>query len=206
MSKNFLEKEQVVAHLIEVIEIQEDISQIVGEKLCDTCDDIDPEWLEKRKLIVKHLKNLISSFKFSLNLPSNELGIAALAATSALMQIQYSFSQVLVMLDMIRGESFAEIYMDSLTTISTKVKSQFSILKNLANNTLENSESAKEDLEAIFRLEREIDEDNIVICRQITVATEGDSPFICYIMRKVVRELEHISDKLKECAEIIIDI
>ena len=71
---------------------------------------------------------------------------------------------------------------------------------------MKNPEAAKEDLEAIFKLEREIDEDNIVICRQITVATEGDSPFICYIMRKVVRELEHISDKLKECAEIIIDI
>jgi len=206
MSESYLEKEQVLDHLIQVIEIQEEISIIVEEKLCDTCERIDPDWLETRKLVVKHLKNLISSFKFSLNLPSNDLGIAALAAISALMQIRYGFSQVLVMLDMIRGETFAEVYLDSLTAIASKVRNQFSILKNLGKNSMKNPEAAKEDLEAIFRLEREIDEDNIVICRQITIATEGDSPFICYIMRKVVRELEHISDKLKECAEIIIDI
>jgi len=206
MSESYLEKEQVLDHLIQVIEIQEEISIIVEEKLCDTCERIDPDWLETRKLVVKHLKNLISTFKFSLNLPSNDLGIAALAAISALMQIRYGFSQVLVMLDMIRGETFAEVYLDSLTAIASKVRNQFSILKNLGKNSMKNPEAAKEDLEAIFKLEREIDEDNIVICRQITVATEGDSPFICYIMRKVVRELEHISDKLKECAEIIIDI
>ncbi len=96
--------------------------------------------------------------------------------------------------------------MDSLTNIASKVESQFGILKNLAKNSLEDHDAAKEDLEAIFRLEREIDEDNIVICRQITVVSEGESSFTCYIMRKIVRELEHISDKLKECAEIIIDI
>ena len=79
-------------------------------------------------------------------------------------------------------------------------------LRKMIDQRIENLEESHDTLEVIIRLEREIDEDNIVICRQISVATHGDTDFVCYIMRKIVAELEHISDYAKECAEILAEI
>ena len=79
-------------------------------------------------------------------------------------------------------------------------------LKNLTTAMISDNDAAMQQLEVIVRLEREMDEDNIVICRQISVATDGETGYTCYIMRKIVSELEHISDFVKEAAEIIIDI
>jgi uncharacterized protein Yka (UPF0111/DUF47 family) len=95
--------------------------------------------------------------------------------------------------------------MDALNTISSKVRESLQALNIMVEQAKDQPQKALETLETIAKLEREIDEDNIIICRQIDVATEGDSNFICFIMRKIVTELEHISDFVKECAEIIAD-
>ena len=96
--------------------------------------------------------------------------------------------------------------MDSFTKISSSVIEQFNVLKKLVDVRTEGSQSGKDELDLIVKLERQIDEDNIVICRQISVKTGGESDFTCYMMRKIVAELEHISDYIKESAEIIADI
>ncbi|MFX1485051.1 MAG: hypothetical protein ACFFCP_17875, partial [Promethearchaeota archaeon] len=100
----------------------------------------------------------------------------------------------------------SEIYMDSFTTIASHVREQFSVLKKLVDIRVDDTEAGKDELDQIVKLERQIDEDNIVICRQISVKTGGESDYTCYMMRKIVAELEHISDYIKECAEIIDDI
>ncbi|PNX52528.1 MAG: hypothetical protein BV458_09100, partial [Thermoplasmata archaeon M9B2D] len=79
-------------------------------------------------------------------------------------------------------------------------------LRTMISQRADNLEESHETLDVLVKLERQIDEDNIVICRQISIATGGDSDFICYMMRKIVAELEHISDYAKECAEIVAEI
>jgi uncharacterized protein Yka (UPF0111/DUF47 family) len=96
--------------------------------------------------------------------------------------------------------------MDSMNSISSKTHDQIKALRELTERQKDDSEGALECLETVLRLERQIDEDNIIICRQISVVTEGEAGYVCYIMRKIVSELEHISDFIKEAAEIIIDI
>jgi phosphate uptake regulator len=110
------------------------------------------------------------------------------------------------MIDMIHEDAFDEIYKNSLTTISSKVYEMIIDLKTMVNQKAENLDESNVTLEVLVKLERQIDEDNIVICRQISVATGGDSDFTCYMMRKIVAELEHISDYVKECAEIVAEI
>ena len=147
-------------------------------------------------------------YMFSKKMPRNDLGIMALAVIEYLIRIQHILAQVLVILDSLRGDTFSEIYMNSLTTISSKVNEQIVTLKHMIEINSSDPESVKADLEHIIKLERQIDEDNIVICRQISIKTAGgdESDFSCYMMRKIVAELEHISDYVKECAEIIADI
>ena len=95
---------------------------------------------------------------------------------------------------------------DSMNSISTKAHDQIKALRELTEKQIDDAEGALECLETVMRLERQIDEDNIIICRQISVVTEGEAGYVCYIMRKIVSELEHISDFIKEAAEIIVDI
>jgi uncharacterized protein Yka (UPF0111/DUF47 family) len=109
-------------------------------------------------------------------------------------------------MDTLQDETFDEIFMDSLSTISTKVNEMIVALNRMVNQRKDNLDEAEDTLELIFKLEREIDEDNIIICRQISVATGSDCNFVSYIMRKIVAELEHISDYVKECAEIVAEI
>jgi uncharacterized protein Yka (UPF0111/DUF47 family) len=130
----------------------------------------------------------------------------AQAAVSYMFKLQQSLGEVLLMIDMLGNETFSDIYMDSFTSISKHVCEQFSVLKKLIEVRIESIEAGKDELDLIVKLERQIDEDNIVICRQISVKTGGESDFTCYMMRKIVAELEHISDYIKECAEIIADI
>lgn len=162
--------------------------------------------MEKRQKVLRQLKGLVEAYKFSARLPRNDVGITAQAAMSYLLKIQCTFAHVSALMDMVRNDNFNEIYMDSLTNISQKVNEQFLALGNLIKLCEENPESAGSALETVRRLEREIDEDNIVICRQISTATGGDSDFLCYMMRKIVSDLEHISDYLKECAVIVAEI
>jgi len=200
-------RKEILEKTAGILEIQEAISSFVGKRLCDTCETAEEEWTEKRTHILKNLKNLISKYDFARILPRDELGIAAQAILSHLLKIQHTFAQVVVMIDMIRGEPFGEVYLDSMSAISSKTHQQLTALKNMALERISNQEAAIDALQLVLRLEREIDEDNIVICRQISVASvNGETNYTCYMMRKIVSELEHISDYIKDAAEIIIDI
>jgi phosphate uptake regulator len=187
------------------VESFETISELVGKELARTADSHSNQWHESRKLIGERVKNLHSRYRFAMKLPPDELGMSALAAMSNLISVQYSFAQIFVMIDMLHGQTFDEVFMDSMVSISEKVTLEISTLKKMIETCAASSDETNECFKEILRLEREIDEDNIIVCRQISVATKGESDTICYLMRKIVRELEHISDYVKECAEILAD-
>ena len=201
-----IDRTQILEHLSIIIDKQATISELINSKLCHPDSTSFEEWMEKRQRVLRQLKGLVEAYKFSVRLPRNDLGITAQAAMSYLLKIQCTFAHVSALMDMVRNDNFNEIYMDSLTNIAQKVNEQFLVLSDLVKLCEENPESAASALETVRRLEREVDEDNIVICRQISTATGGNSDFLCYMMRKIVSDLEHISDYLKECAVIIAEI
>ncbi|MCK5389730.1 MAG: hypothetical protein KAJ36_04530 [Candidatus Thorarchaeota archaeon] len=214
MSDDFLTKDEILSGFLKILDLQQKISDYVDRRLCGQfCDQTaepevtQEEWTEMRKKILTYLRSLMDKYMFTKKLPRDDLGIMTLAVIEYFIRIQHTFAQVLVILDSLRGDSFGEIYMDSLTTISSKVNEQIGTLKHMIEVNVSDPESVKADLEQIIKLERQIDEDNIVICRQISVKTAGgdESDFSCYMMRKIVAELEHISDYVKECAEILAD-
>lgn len=207
MSNEFLDRPTILNQLRKIIEIQENIADYIHKRLCLDCDELaDDMWVERRKDAFKKIRNLIDKYSFSKNLPRDDLGIMAQAIVSHLLNIQHTFLRVLVMIDMLKDESFNEIFMDSMTTISKKVHEMMVSLNVMISQRESAPEDAEETLELLLKLERQIDEDNIVICRQISIATGGDSDYTCYMMRKIVADLEHISDYAKECAEIIAEI
>ncbi len=207
MSDEYMDRTLILKRIGEILAIQENISDYLDKRLCLNCNEIaDEVWENKRKEAFKSVRGLIDKYVFTKQLPPNELGIMAQSIISHLLNIQHTYLRVLVMLDMIHGESFNEIFMDSMKTITSKVHKMMTALKEMVVKTIEKSDESFNTLEVLVRLEREIDEDNIVICRQISVATGGDSDFICYMMRKIVAELEHVSDYVKECAEILAEI
>ena len=207
MSSEFLDRQTILDQIRKIIEIQEHIADYIHKRLCLKCDEFSEDiWVERRKDAFKKIRNLIDRNSFSKNLPRNDLGIMAQAMVSHLLNIQHTFLRVLVMIDMLKDESFNEIFMDSMTTISKKVHEMMVALKEMVSQRESSPENAEETLELLLKLERQIDEDNIVICRQISIATGGDSDFTCYMMRKIVADLEHISDYAKECAEILAEI
>ncbi len=215
MSDDFLTKDEILSGFLKILDLQQKISDYIDRKLCGQfCDQAagpevtDEEWIEQRKKTFSFLRALMDKYMFSKKLPRDDLGIMALAVIEYFIRIQHTLAQVLVILDSLRGDAFSDIYMDSLTTISSKVNEQIGILKHMIEVNTSDPESVKADLEQIIKLERQVDEDNIVICRQISVKTAGgdESDFSCYMMRKIVAELEHISDYVKECAEILADI
>ncbi|MFW9892820.1 MAG: hypothetical protein ACFFFO_11485 [Candidatus Thorarchaeota archaeon] len=190
-----------------ILEVQEKLSEYIHKRLCINCEELaDEVWLNKRKDAFRYIRGLVDKYAFSKKLPRNELGILTQSIISHLLNIQHTFLRVLVLIDILQDEAFNEIFMDSLSTISSKVHEMMTALKNMVNQRANNLSEIDQTLEILIKLEREIDEDNIVICRQISVATGGDSDFVCYIMRKIVAELEHISDFAKECAEIVAEI
>ena len=207
MSDEFLDRKTILIQLGKIIEIQEHIAEYIHQRLCVDCEELaDEVWVERRKDAFKKIRGLIDKYSFSKNLPRDNLGIMAQSIISHLLNVQHTFFRVLVKIDMLKGESFNEIFMDSMTTISTKVHEMMTALKLLISQRESNQEDAEDTLELLLKLERQIDEDNIVICRQISIATGGDSDFTCYMMRKIIADLEHISDYAKECAEIIAEI
>ena len=207
MSNEILDRQTILLQIGKIIEIQEHIAEYIHKRLCLKCDELSDEiWIEKRKDAFKQIRGLIDKYSFSRQLPRDDLGIMAQAIVSHLLNIQHTFLRVLVMIDMLKDESFNEIFMDSMTTISKKVHEMMGALRLMISQRESNSEEAETTLDLLIKLERQIDEDNIVICRQISVATGGDSDFTCYIMRKIVADLEHISDYAKECAEIVAEI
>ncbi|MCK5238378.1 MAG: DUF47 family protein [Candidatus Thorarchaeota archaeon] len=206
MSDDVLTREEVLTHLIRTLEIHESIGEFIGNRLCEQCDNEEEDWIERRQKINAQMKKLLGKYDFARRLPRNELGVSILAIVSYIIKIQHSFRQTLFMIDMVGGEAFGEVFKDSMNSITSKTGKLLTALKNLVHEQIDNPEGALEKLDEIVRLEREIDEDNMVICRQISVATEGEAGYTCYIMRKIVSVLEHISDFVKEAAEIIVDI
>jgi uncharacterized protein Yka (UPF0111/DUF47 family) len=202
-----MDRETIMGNVSNILEVQEKVSEYIHRRLCVNCDELaDEEWLNKRKAAFKLIRGLIDKYTFSKRLPLDELGILTQSIISHLLDIQHTFLRVLVLIDILQDEPFNEIFMDSLSTISSKVNEMMTALRKMVNQRAENLEEAEETLEILIKLEREIDEDNIVICRQISVASGSDCDFVSYIMRKIVAELEHISDYAKECAEIVAEI
>ncbi|TFH09091.1 MAG: hypothetical protein E4H14_05130 [Candidatus Thorarchaeota archaeon] len=207
MPEDFLDRATILTQLATVLEVQENIAEYIDKRLCLNCDDaLNEIWEGKRKEAFKFVRGLIDKYAFSKKLPRNDLGIMTQSIISHLLNIQHTMLRVLVMIDMLQHESFNEIFMDSMTAISSKVHEMMSALKIMVKQREEHPDESELTLNLIIKLERQIDEDNIVICRQISVVTGGDSDFTCYIMRKIVSDLEHISDYAKECAEIIAEI
>ena len=206
MSEDVMDRLEILDVLCKILEKQAEITGYLEQRLCDTCGPEMPDWNAIRQKVSQRLSGLVKMYEFSKRLPRDELGSSAQAASSYLLRIQCTLAHVLMMVDMVRGESFADVYMESFKTIVQKVHEQFIALKQMTGQCGQDPSAMEEGLHAVLRLEREIDEDNIIICRQITIATDGESDFTCYMMRKIVRELEHISDHLKECAEIIKNI
>lgn len=210
MTDEVLTKSQILDGIGKALTIHENISDYVRERLCCGASEVDSssdEWIERRKKAFSHLKSLIDRYSFTTKLPKNDLGIMTQAIIDYLLKIQLTFAQILVIVDSLRGEVFSEIYMDSLTTISSRVHEEIVTLGHMVTVVESDPESVKADLDHIIKLERQVDEDNIIICRQISVMTaDGESSFSCYMMRKIIAELEHISDYVKECAEIVADI
>jgi uncharacterized protein Yka (UPF0111/DUF47 family) len=207
MTEEEYSREEILKKLVTVLEVQESISELIGKRLCDHCESPEEDWEERRALIMKHMKSLLVKYDFAKLIPRNDLGISAQAVMSDFIRVQQTYAQIILMIDLIRGASFGEIYLNSMNSIATKAHQQLIALKNLALERISNPEAATMALQSILRLEREIDEDNIVICRQISVASaEGEANFTCYMMRKIVSELEHISDYIKDAAEIVIGI
>ncbi|MBN2228216.1 MAG: hypothetical protein JW779_01410 [Candidatus Thorarchaeota archaeon] len=206
LTENYLDRSSILNHFEAILGFQEKIAEYVDKRLSLKNEILDESWEEKRKEAFKFVRTLIDKYAFSIDLPRDNLGIMAQAIVTYLLNIQHAFLQVLVKIDMLHHKAFNEIYMDSMTNISAKVHEMVTNLKLMINHRAQNSQDAENALELIIKLERQIDEDNIVICRQISVATNGDSDFICYMMRKIVSDLEHISDFVKECAEIVAEI
>jgi len=209
LTEEVLTRTEILAVLAKVLKLHVQISEYVSDKLCcpsTEADMLSDDWIAKRKKAATNLRSLMDKFSFSRRLPKNDLGIMTQAIIDYLLRIQLTFAQIVVIIDSLRGESFGEIYMDSLTTIAGKVHEEIVTLLHMVGVLESDPESVKADLDQIVKLERQIDEDNIIICRQISVKTaEGESDYSCYMMRKIIAELEHISDYVKECAEILAD-
>ncbi len=207
MASDFLDRGTILNQLEAILSVQEQISEYVYKRLCVSCDDLtDESWVAKRKEAFKFIRGLIDKYAFSRKLPRDETGIMTQSIISHLLNIQHTFLRVLVRIDMLQEDAFNEIFMDSMTAISEKVHEMMTALKLMVSQRSSSIQESEDTLELIIRLERQIDEDNIIICRQISVATGGDTDFPCYMMRKIVADLEHISDYVKECAEIVAEI
>ena len=207
MSEEPLSRTKILEEFSKIVENHCEISAYVEAKLCGKCTEADDaEWESRRKKAFQLYKNAIERYKFSKMLPRDELGIMIQASISYMFKLHHSLGEVLLIIDMLGDDTFGEIYMDSFTALSSHVTEQFGMLKKLIDIRMASTDAGKAELDSIVKLERQVDEDNIVMCRQISVKTGGESDYTCYMMRKIVAELEHISDYIKECAEIIADI
>ena len=120
-----------------------------------------------------------------------------------LVKIGGAYQRIFFMIDMLRDVEFGAVFMDSLSSISRKVYDAVVSLKNMADAFPSDPNALIECSETISRIEREVDEEHIIICRQISVATEGHPDYVVYLMRKIVGELERITDNLLDFAETV---
>jgi hypothetical protein len=206
INKEVLTREQFLDKLVEVLEIHERVSSFVCERLFDQCRTTEHGWAQNREKIVEYLKGLVTDYAFVKILPRNELAISSLAVLNFIVKIQHTFLQLLIMIDMLRSESFDDVYLNSMNSISLLTHQQLTTLKKLTLEQKGNPDAAYNSMKKIEKLERQIDEDYIVIGRMISVSTNGETGYTPFIMRKIVRELEQISDFIKRAAEIIVGI
>ncbi|MFW9844878.1 MAG: hypothetical protein ACFFEV_09900, partial [Candidatus Thorarchaeota archaeon] len=109
MSDDILDRQTILIQLGKILAVQERVAKYVHERLCLKCDEIsDESWMEKRKEAFKQVRGLIDKYSFSRKLPRDDLGIMTQAIVSHLLNIQHTFLRVLVMIDMLKDESFNE--------------------------------------------------------------------------------------------------
>ncbi|TFH03212.1 MAG: hypothetical protein E4H14_16985, partial [Candidatus Thorarchaeota archaeon] len=166
MPDDFLNRNNILSQLETILDFQVKIAEYIDKRLCRKCDAVlDESWEEKRKEAFKYLRGLIDKYAFSKRLPRNDLGMMTQSIISHLLNIQHTMLRVLVLIDMMQEEPFNEIFMDSMTTISSKVLEMMTSLKLMIKQREEHLEESELTLELVIKLERQIDEDNIVICR-----------------------------------------
>ena len=204
MSEEVLDKSQIIDGLDHIAEHLVNIAAAVDNEICRTVEgDCESDWDSARDLVGQEFKAISPHYRMAVDLPSNELGITALEAMSSLARIRGAFRRIVLMIDMLRDVDFQPVYMDALGSISKKVYEAVVALRTMVSSYGENREAFAEGRIAISKIERQVDEENIIICRQIEVTEGGDSPFVCYVMRKIVGELEDITDYLRDLAEVI---
>ncbi|TFG08471.1 hypothetical protein EU538_07070 [Candidatus Thorarchaeota archaeon] len=199
-------KDEIMTGISSIVKILVEVSGMVDSELQRALEDDQPAWHESRNETLKKIASLPKKYSFSKLFPADEVGIAAQAAMALLLRVEAEYHHIIIMIDMMKGERFRDIYMDALKSISTRVHEEITTLERITSEYRENSEALQSGLEKIRRLEREIDEENLIISRQISVATEGESGYLCYLMRKIVSVLEHISDDIEETAEILAEL
>ncbi|MBD3159205.1 MAG: hypothetical protein GF309_10490 [Candidatus Lokiarchaeota archaeon] len=204
MEKNNLDKKGIVKAFTKHAELLKEITTVLHTQLCISPEGGEvEEWQERKKELIKMLRKMMGLYGFAADLPANEVGLDAHVSISSMSNIQCSFQRIVILIDSVYEQPFEELYMDSLSAISDKVGEAIDVFHRMLVDYPENPSSIEEGTEQIAKIERAVDEENIIISRQISVVTNGDAGFVCYIMRKVVRELEHITDYLKACAESI---
>ncbi len=199
-----MDKIEISKGLAQIAETLVEIAALIDEELCRTMTgECESDWSTARAQVFKAFKSLTPKYEISERLPSNEIGLVALEAMSSLVKIVGAYQRIAFMIDMLREVEFEAIFMDALSSISRKVYESVVALKNMAYAYSEGPDALEEGRKAISRLERQVDEENIIICRQISVATGGHSDYVCYLMRRIVAELEHITDHIQDFAETV---
>jgi hypothetical protein len=204
MASEVLDREQIARELSHFAEHIVEIAGAIDNELCQAMTgECESDWQTTRKTISKAFQAISPKHAISNRLPTNEVGLIALEALSSLVKIGGAYQRIFFMIDMLRDVEFDNVFRDALSSISRKVYDSVIALKNMADSFPENPNALTEGREVISRLERQVDEEHIIICRQISVATGGHPDYVIYLMRKIVGELEHITDHLLDFAETI---
>ncbi|MHA2380560.1 MAG: hypothetical protein ACXADS_14890 [Candidatus Thorarchaeota archaeon] len=204
MSGEVLDKSQIIDELAHIAEHLVNIAAAVDTQICKTVDgDCESDWDSARESVGEEFKAISPHYRMAVSLPSNELGITALEAISSIVRIRGAFRRIVLMIDMVRDVDFQPVYMDALGSISKKVYEAIVSLQTMVTSYGANRNAFAGGCVPISKREIPVDEENIIISRQIEVTEGGDSPFVCYVMRKIVGELENITDYLRDLAEVI---
>ncbi|MFW9799850.1 MAG: PhoU domain-containing protein [Candidatus Thorarchaeota archaeon] len=204
MVTDVLDRPQIAKGLSHIAEHLVEIAEAIDKELCKALTgECESDWETDRERVTKAFQKISPKHSISNRLPSNETGLIALEALSSLVRIGGAYQRIFFMIDMLRDVDFEAVFMDSLSSISRKVYESVVALKNMVDAFPDNPNAFTEGREVISKLEREVDEEHVIICRQISVATEGHPDYIIYLMRKIVGELEHITDHLQDFAETV---
>ncbi len=204
MTIDVIDRNAIIKGLAHITEHLVEIAEAIDRELCTAITgDCESDWETDRDKVAKAFQKISPKHSISNRLPTNEVGLIALEALSSLVKIGGAYQRIFFMIDMLRDVEFGAVFMDSLSSISRKVYDAVVSLKNMADAFPSDPNALIECSETISRIEREVDEEHIIICRQISVATEGHPDYVVYLMRKIVGELEHITDNLLDFAETV---